>query len=254
MYARETRMRLGWLQLVSCFFVTFLLCTPSGAQEDFPTLGDKPTPNYEIENFGAPLGAAPPSGIRQLPKLALGLIKDFEGWFPDLYNDPAGYCTIGYGHLLAKRNCKTSDRGEFPRALTLDEGLALLEKDTGGTRLDVQKLVIATTLTDGQFGALTSFVFNVGRANFKNSTLLKRLNDTTIPQATRVQLASKEFLRWVRAGGVVMGGLVARRNCEAALFQGLPVTDTAGNFNRNLCDSLGAMPAVSDTIDIETGE
>jgi len=224
------------------------------AEEQFPTFGDKQTPNYAIENFGAPLGAMPAGGVRGLHKAALYLIKEFEGWIPDLYNDPAGYCTIGYGHLLAKRNCKGTDRTEFPKALTLEEGIALLEKDTTGTRLDVQRLVTGTDLTDEQFGALTSFMFNVGRENFRKSTLLARLNDSSADKSTRLKLASREFARWIRAGGQIMSGLVARRNCEAALFQGLSVLDKDGNFNRNLCDNLGAMPPTSDTIDIVEGE
>jgi len=234
--------------------MVFLTALPAQAADNFPTLGDKQTPYYAIENFGVPLGAMPPGGVRSLHRTALGLIKDFEGWFPDLYNDPAGYCTIGYGHLLAKRPCQSSDRVEFPRALTLEEGIALLEKDTTGTRRDVQDLVTQSTLTDEQFGALTSFMFNVGRENFRKSTLLRRLNDSTVPQAARLELAAREFPRWVRAGGVVMGGLVARRNCEAALFQGLRVTDASGAFNRGLCNALGATPPTSETIDIVQGE
>lgn len=244
----------GRLRIISCFGAIFLNVAPVYAQDEFPTLADKPTPLYQVENFGAPLGALPQTGLRALHKTALGLVKAFEGWFPDLYNDPAGYCTIGYGHLLAKRRCQASDRGTFPHALSLAEGLTLLEKDTAGARIDVQELVTATVLTDEQFGALTSFVFNVGRGNFKNSTMLRRLNDTTVPQSTRIELAAREFPRWVRANGQVMNGLVARRNCEAALFQNLKITDSAGNFNRGLCDSLGAMPPVGETIDIATGE
>ena len=242
------------LSVTSCFVAVLLLCSSVCAEVEFPTLADKPTPLYEVENFGNPLGATPATGIRGLHKAALGLIKTFEGWFADLYNDPAGYCTIGYGHLLAKRLCQASDRGTYPRALTPAEGLSLLEKDTAGTRMDVQALVTATTLTDEQFGALTSFVFNVGRGNFQNSTMLRRLNDTSIPQSTRIELAAREFSRWIRANGQVMGGLIARRNCEAALFQNLNVTDSAGNFNRDACDSLGAMPPAGETIDIVTGE
>jgi lysozyme len=242
------------VSVVSFLGALIALCGLVSAQEEFPTLGDKMTPIYEVETFGGPLGAAPASGIRPLHKTALGLIKDFEGWYPDLYNDPAGYCTIGYGHLLAKRRCQASDRGEFPVALSVPEGLDLLEEDTAGTRIDVQDMVTETQLTDEQFGALTSFVFNVGRTNFKNSTLLRRLNDKTVPEETRLELAAAEFPRWVRAGGVVMGGLIARRNCEAALFQGVRVTDSSGNFNRAICDALGAMPSAGETIDILTGE
>lgn len=222
--------------------------------EDFPTLNDKFSSRHLIENFGAPLGAAEAGSVRSVSLLALGLIKSFEGWFPDLYNDPAGYCTIGYGHLLALRKCKSSDRSEFPSALTEEQGVELLQKDTIGARRDVLRLVIGTDLNDAQFGALTSFVFNVGAGNFGSSTMLKHLNDTKLEGAVRVQLAAREFPKWIKAGGKVYNGLIARRNCEVALFTGQDVSNAVGVFSRNTCDSLGASPSTSEIIDIWEGE
>lgn len=234
-------------------FTVGLLGSPALA-EDFPTLSDKSTSSYLVENFGDALGAAETDGVRKLHPNALELIMAFEGWFPDLYNDPAGYCTIGYGHLIALRKCMSSDRTNFPSALSLSQGSELLEKDTAGARLDVQRLVTKTDLNEVQFGALTSFVFNVGANNFKNSTMLRRLNDTSIDKATRIELAANEFPRWIRAGGVIMNGLIARRSCEAALFAGVKTVGADGKFNRNTCDSLGAVPVSGEIVDILKGE
>lgn len=60
--------------------------------------------------------------------------------------------------------------------------------------------------------ALLSFVYNVGSANFRASTLLRRLNAGDRPGAAR------EFDRWVLAGGRVLPGLVRRRAAERRLF------------------------------------
>jgi lysozyme len=70
-----------------------------------------------------------------------------------------------------------------------------------------------TTLNDYQFGALVSFTFNVGVANLRKSTLLKKVrknpNDPTI---------ADEFNKWVYAGGKKLMGLVQRRQLEATLY------------------------------------
>ena len=52
------------------------------------------------------LGAAPSGNAPLLMALALDVIKDFEQWRRYAYNDASNYCTIGYGHLIAKRSCK----------------------------------------------------------------------------------------------------------------------------------------------------
>jgi lysozyme len=71
---------------------------------------------------------------------------------------------------------------------------------------------VKVKLTQNQFDALVSFVFNVGATNFSTSTLLKRLNEG------RYQEAANELLRWVRQKGIVLRGLQNRRREERALF------------------------------------
>lgn len=226
---------------------------PSHAQ-DVPTLSDKPTPRALVETFGQAYGAAAASSARNLLPQALSLIKSFEGWFPNFYNDPAGYCTIGYGRLIALRPCNEDDLALHDAPLSESDGEKLLQEDTIGSRLDVQRLVVATQLSPEQFGALTSFVFNVGPGNFASSTMLRRLNDTSVDEQTRLELASREFPRWVRAGGMVLNGLIARRSCERALFDGQLRLSPSGDFDRSLCDALGAAPANVDLVDIQLGE
>ena len=224
------------------------LLVPSFTQaQEYITLSDKITPRYLVEEFGQVLGATEAARARPLLETALELIANFEGWVPSAYNDPAGYCTIGYGHLIALEQCSSSNIGEFSGELTLDEGRGLLESDTVGARLTVQRLV-NVDLNDRQFGALTSFVFNVGGENFRRSTLLRLLNDGNY------LAASQQLPRWIRAGGKVYNGLINRRACEAALFNGEAVTGPQGRFNRALCAPLGVTPPPGEIIDIDIGE
>ncbi|MCY1305462.1 Lysozyme RrrD [compost metagenome] len=67
-------------------------------------------------------------------------------------------------------------------------------------------------LSQGQFDALASFVFNLGSGNLQCSTLLRKLN------AKDYAGAADEFPRWNKAGGKVLAGLTRRRAAERALF------------------------------------
>ena len=175
------------------------------------------------------------------------MIKDFEGWVPSAYNDPSGYCTIGYGHLIALKRCEEIDLGDFKRGLAPSEGEALLQRDTASARLAVQSDV-NVDLNDDQFGALASFVFNVGKTNFRNSTLLRILNAGNYSQSP------SEMKRWVSSKGKVLPGLVQRRSCEAALFEGEVKLTRDGRFDRGACANLGITGGVGPAIDIEKGE
>lgn len=201
-----------------------------------------------VEQFRAPLGIAG-GEAKAMPPLALDLVKHFEGWSPTAYDDPVGYCTIGYGHLVALNRCEDIQLGDFAAGLTETQGSLLLEHDSFGARLAVEDLVLVE-LTDAQFGALASFVFNVGRRRFARSTLLELLN------AGDYTAAAAEFPRWVKAGGVVLPGLVARRECEQALFAGRLARTPEGQIDRASCTTaaLGIAPSRGDLIDIRIGE
>ena len=71
---------------------------------------------------------------------------------------------------------------------------------------------VTVPLTQPQFDALVSFVFNVGAGAFRKSTLLKKLNAGDYAEATA------EFPRWVKGGGKTLPGLVVRRAAEMLLF------------------------------------
>lgn len=181
--------------------------------------------------------------------MALDIIKDFEKWMPNPYNDSANYCTIGYGHLISKKECSKSEKeiSTYKIPLSLDFGLSILESDTKHARLSVQQHV-TTQLTDEQFGALTSFIFNIGSGAFSKSTMLKYLNNEEYDSA------EIEFNRWIVAGGKVSNGLISRRACERALFRGDISYRADGKFHREDCEQLGVGNGTENPIDITIGE
>jgi len=132
----------------------------------------------------------------------INLIKQHEGLRLTSYVCPAGKWTIGYGHT---RTAAPSLR------ITELQAEQLLRSDLSVTEATVRTLKVP--LTQGQFDALVSFVFNVGTGAFRNSTLRKLL----LAGAPALQVAS-EFHKWVFGGGRRLPGLVKRRQDEARLF------------------------------------
>ncbi|MGD9614034.1 MAG: lysozyme [Alphaproteobacteria bacterium] len=226
----------------------FLLCQPAvGLAQEVSDDQQRFVSGSLLEDIGQPpLGAAELQAVRPLLPVALNMIKEFEQWQPNAYNDPAGFCTIGYGHLISLNRCEQIALGRWARPLTEAEGIKLLNDDTASARLAIQRFV-SVDLDNEEFGALTSFVFNIGKGNFFRSTLLRLLNDE------RYELAEKEFARWIRSRGKVMRGLIVRRSCEATLFAGY-LDYPNDQFNRNSCGVLGIASDAGPSIDIETGE
>ena len=144
--------------------------------------------------------------MRHISRQGLDLICRFEGFSPIIYMCPAGYPTIGYGHLITEAN-----KEQFLDGVDEDEALDLLRQDVAVAERAVLRL-ITVPLTQGQFDALASFVFNVGPAAFGNSTLLRLLN------AGDATGAAAQFRRWNRGADGVLPGLVVRRAAERTLF------------------------------------
>lgn len=147
----------------------------------------------------------------------LELLKKHEGIRKEIYLDPIGLPTGGVGHLL-----KGDEIQKFPVGTPLSDEQVdeWLRQDVREAEEAVAELV-KVDLTQGQFDALTSFVFNVGSGNFKKSQLLRLIN------AGQYDLASGQFSRWVFAGGQRFRGLERRREDERNLFIGRGSTDEA---------------------------
>ena len=135
----------------------------------------------------------------------IALIKHAEGFAPTPYFCPAGKRTIGYGHVILPGE-------EFPSHITEAEATALLIKDLAERFEPAVEKLVTVDLKQGQFDALISFAFNLGPGNLKSSTLLKKLN------AGDYGGAANEFMKWTRAAGKVLPGLVKRRAEEKELF------------------------------------
>lgn len=138
-------------------------------------------------------------------------MSQWEGWFPTPYNDPAGYATIGFGHLLGLRPVNSDDHNRYPRPLTKAEGYDLLHKDLAVAATAIRKNV-KVPLTQAQFDALASWAFNVGASAARESTLIRRLN------GLEYSAVPFELSRWTIAGGKQLPGLVRRREAEGRLF------------------------------------
>lgn len=131
------------------------------------------------------------------------IIKNFEGCRLTPYLCPASKWTVGWGHVLSDVEHKT---WKFP--LTQEQADALLVKDLVRYENKVNEYA-KVPLTQNQFDALVSFVYNCGFA----PTLFKLLNKGDYAGAAR------EFPKWVRGGGKVLPGLVKRRAAERVLFE-----------------------------------
>lgn len=130
------------------------------------------------------------------------LIKQFEGLKTRAYRCPAGVWTIGYGHTAGVKehdDCTPEQAGTW-----LMEDCLVAE-----LTIDAE---VNVPLSQNQFDALVSFVFNLGPGNFITSTLLYKLN------AADYAGAANEFDKWVNAGGRRLTGLAKRRAAEKTLF------------------------------------
>lgn len=138
----------------------------------------------------------------QISEDGLNLIKQSETLRLDAYRDAVGVWTIGYGHTL---RVKEGDSISEMRAdFFLKADLETVEKCIANCVLG--------EITQGQYDALCSFVFNLGCLALRNSTLLRKLNSGDDVGA------SEEFRKWNHAGGQVLAGLTKRRAIETEMF------------------------------------
>jgi len=145
--------------------------------------------------------------MRHITQEGLELIKRFEGFSSTIYICPAGYLTIGYGHVV-----REEERERFEDGVDKQEAEDLLQRDVRWAERGVLRL-IDVPLTDGQFDALVSFTFNLGTGALQRSTLRRKVNREEHAQVPR------EFMQWVWAGGKQLKGLVRRRRAEAGAYQ-----------------------------------
>ena len=137
------------------------------------------------------------------------MIKSFEGFRSAPYKCPAGIPTIGYGATFYTSGKKVT---MADRPITIYEAESLLRFMLVSFEKYVDSYCV-DTINQNQFDALVSFCYNLGPANLKSSTLIKKVNanpnDPTI---------HAEFMKWTKAGGRTLSGLVRRREAESKLY------------------------------------
>ena len=132
-------------------------------------------------------------------------IAEHEGLSLEAYPDPGTGgepITIGVGHT---GGVKLGD------TITKDQAIDFLAADLLSAERTVDEAV-KVPLSQQEFDSLVSFVFNVGAGAFRSSTLLKLLN------VGDRRGAADQFLRWTKAGGRDLPGLVRRRADERKWF------------------------------------
>ncbi len=146
-----------------------------------------------------------------VPQAAIDLAKRFEGFHrvPRVdpgrahpYVCPAGYWTIGYGHLCDPKHLPITE-AEAEGYLAADLKTAL--------NATLRYCPVLATEPEGRLAAIVDFTFNLGAGRLQTSTLRRRVNQRDWSGA------ATELRRWVYGGGKVLPGLVTRRDAERVL-------------------------------------
>jgi len=134
----------------------------------------------------------------------ISLIKKFEGCKLRTYLDAVDVPTIAYGRT---KDVKIGDICTQPQAEDwLEEELVEYEGY-------VEKAV-TVPLEQHHFDSLVSWTYNLGPSNLTRSSMLRVLN------ASDYDNVPEQIMRWNKAGGRVLAGLVRRREAEAEMFKG----------------------------------
>jgi lysozyme len=148
----------------------------------------------------------------------IDIIKEFEGCVLKAYKCPAGVWTIGYG----------TTQGVKPNmVITQAQAETFLKRDIKPVERFLNSMGI--NYTQGQFDALTSWIYNLGVGNFESSTMYKYIVSHKGDEAITDQM-----VKWVNAGGRPLLGLRRRRVAEANMFLGKEryYVDNSGNIKK----------------------
>jgi len=149
-------------------------------------------------------------GAKKVSDKGLDFIKSHEEFRAEMYLDPVGLRTIGYGHLV-----KSFENFEGKR-LTEEEATELMKDDL---RPKVTNILakVNRELKQNELDALASLVFNIGSGAFNSSTVLRRINNGESPEriAEAWQWWNKGTIQGVKT---TLPGLVRRRKEEVELF------------------------------------
>ena len=142
----------------------------------------------------------------KISQAGIDLIRRFEGCKLNPYLCPAGYWTVGYGHVIG--NGKTKPEKQL---YTQEEVNELLRTDLARFEQGVLRYC-PVHLTQFEFDSLVSFSFNLGLGVLQRSTLRRKI------LRQDKQAAARNILKYNRAGGQVLKGLTRRREAEYRMF------------------------------------
>jgi lysozyme len=136
------------------------------------------------------------------------LLKRFEGCRLTAYRCPSNVATIGYGNTFYENGDKVKDGDVITQQRADELAKFIVEQFAVSVRA-----LITQTLNENQFSACVSLAYNIGTGGFKKSSVLRKLNVN--PQDSTI---ADSFRLWNKGGGVVLKGLVKRREAEIQLY------------------------------------
>jgi lysozyme len=149
----------------------------------------------------------------EVSNTALALAKRWEGFHRVPKHDPlkrahpyvcpAGFWTIGFGHLCAP---------DHPPITEIEAEVYLSQDLATALNATLRYCPVLATASEARLAALVDFTFNLGAGRLQTSTLRRRVNQRDWKSA------ASELRRWVYGGGRVLPGLVARREAEILLL------------------------------------
>jgi len=149
-----------------------------------------------------------------VPLQAIELAKRWEGFYrvpksdplkrAHPYRCPAGFMTIGFGHLCAP---------DHPPITEIEAEVYLSQDLATALNATLKYCPVLANEPEARLAALVDFTFNLGAGRLQTSTLRRRVNQRDWKSA------ASELRRWVHGGGKVLPGLVARREAEVMLLQ-----------------------------------
>ena len=143
-------------------------------------------------------------------EIATQLCKQFEGFRSAAYTCPAGVASIGYGNTFYEDGTKVTLQD---KPITQAEAELMLVRSLSTQYLPAVLKASPTLINNpNALGAILSFTYNLGVSRYRASTLRKRLD------AADWEGAREQIVKWTRAGGRVLPGLVKRREAERAMF------------------------------------
>lgn len=183
--------------------LTLASCSDDAAQDHYWRITQHPTTGTD---------RVLPANLR-FSSAGASFIAHYEGFVARPDEDPSGNCTIGYGHLIHRGACTTTDTGTWG-TITQSRALTMLRDDADRFASGIRTSVPQTPLRQSEFDALVSFAYNIGLGGFGNS----KVREDLLASPPAYGSVPTHLLNWIYAGGKPLCGLYKRRVNEGELF------------------------------------